>query len=447
MNLFRNLLFWIVLALVGALVAQLLLQDPGYVLVRYRGTDYSTTLANAILIGLVALVALWLLWKLLTLPLLAMRHRRDRMTRARLTDGLDALDRGHWSQAEKLLVQAADDDEAATIARVGAARAAAARGDAVVAHQQLDMLAADHATTRALALAELALAQGRPADALVALDTPGAQPLPPRGLVLRTQALDATGRAGDAYGLLGALRQQHALPSDRLDALEARWAEAALRQAGDANVLADRWEALPKPLKSDPAAVAAYAERAAALRWEEAAAKSIEQALDTRWDDGLAALYGRLPIGLIDARRAHAERWLQAHPGSPGLLLTLARLTRAQGQWPQSETYLHRALAQGAHPEAWEELGHGFAQVGDDARARLSYANALRASRGETITELPGRDLRQQIHDQAAIEERDMHGLPRWVGDSSFMTTVAETRVLPEDLKMTWERMRGELGS
>ena len=32
MNLFRNLLFWIVLALVGALVAQLLVRDPGHVL-------------------------------------------------------------------------------------------------------------------------------------------------------------------------------------------------------------------------------------------------------------------------------------------------------------------------------------------------------------------------------------------------------------------------------
>ena len=35
MNLFRNLLFWIALILLGALVAQLFVQDPGYVLVRY----------------------------------------------------------------------------------------------------------------------------------------------------------------------------------------------------------------------------------------------------------------------------------------------------------------------------------------------------------------------------------------------------------------------------
>jgi ATP adenylyltransferase len=37
-----------------------------------------------------------------------------------------------------------------------------------------------------------------------------------------------------------------------------------------------------------------------------------------------------------------------------------------------------------------------------------------------------------------------LHGLPRWMGDTNFMTTVAETRVLPEDLDTTWRRMRAE---
>ncbi len=35
-----------------------------------------------------------------------------------------------------------------------------------------------------------------------------------------------------------------------------------------------------------------------------------------------------------------------------------------------------------------------------------------------------------------------MHELPRWVGDTNFMTVTAETRVLPETLDITWERLR-----
>ena len=420
MNLFRNLLFWIALALLGALVAQVLVQDQGYVLVRYGGYDYKMTLVGALLGVLAVVLVLWLAWKMLSLPFVAFRRHRKKQARARLTDGLLAVEQGHWARAEKSLVQAAQSDEVAAIARLAAGRAARERGDLAQARQHVEPLAAGQPAAHAVAVAELARAEGRHADALVALDQPAAQPLPPRGVLLRAETLAALGRAGEAYGLLGALRQQQVLAPDRLTALEAQWAEAGLREAADANELADRWETLPKPLKSDARTVAAYAERAAALRWDDAAAKSIESALDARWDESLAALYGRLPVPQdrtrLDARRANAERWLQARPASPALLVTLARIAIAQGQWPQAEGYLHRALAQGAGSEAWEELGHGFATTGDEARARQSYVNALRATRGEAVNELPGRDLRQKIFDQAAVEERDEHGVPRLRG-------------------------------
>jgi ATP adenylyltransferase len=38
-----------------------------------------------------------------------------------------------------------------------------------------------------------------------------------------------------------------------------------------------------------------------------------------------------------------------------------------------------------------------------------------------------------------------LHVLPRWSGDSNFMTVVSETRVEPEDLSTTYEKLRSAL--
>jgi ATP adenylyltransferase len=52
---------------------------------------------------------------------------------------------------------------------------------------------------------------------------------------------------------------------------------------------------------------------------------------------------------------------------------------------------------------------------------------------GMNIGEAAGAGVAGHIH---------MHVLPRWVADANFMSVVAETRVLPETLERTWERMR-----
>lgn len=37
------------------------------------------------------------------------------------------------------------------------------------------------------------------------------------------------------------------------------------------------------------------------------------------------------------------------------------------------------------------------------------------------------------------------HALPRWNGDTNFMTSIAETRVLPESLASTWQKVHARL--
>ena len=195
-NLFRTLLFWLLLAIAGAVLAQFLLRDPGFVQVRYLGTTVEMTLVGVALVAIAAGFALWLLWTTLGWPLRLWRRRRERAARAVLAEGLDALHHGRWAEAEAIFVRAAEDRTAeypvfATQARIGAARAAAARGDAAAAEGHLDAIAATAPAARAIARAEIALDAGRPDEALAALEAASGATASPRMQALRTAALAA----------------------------------------------------------------------------------------------------------------------------------------------------------------------------------------------------------------------------------------------------------------
>ena len=95
--------------------------------------------------------------------------------------------------------------------------------------------------------------------------------------------------------------------------------------------------------------------------------------------------------------------------------------------------YLHVATLEAAAPEALAEMMRLTARA-EAALRKLYKPEGLNI--GMNVGACAGDGVAGHIH---------MHVLPRWCGDASFMSTVGETRVLPEELGVTWERLQGAL--
>jgi len=92
--------------------------------------------------------------------------------------------------------------------------------------------------------------------------------------------------------------------------------------------------------------------------------------------------------------------------------------------------YQHLDQLQGLPAEAAQEM-MALAQGWEGMLRRVYHPDGINL--GMNIGKAAGAGIAGHIH---------MHVLPRWVADANFITTVGETRVLPESLEETWQRLR-----
>jgi len=97
--------------------------------------------------------------------------------------------------------------------------------------------------------------------------------------------------------------------------------------------------------------------------------------------------------------------------------------------------YEHVDTLQAAAQETLEEL---ILLARESERHLRAIYRPSGLNLGMNLGESAGAGIAGHVH---------MHVLPRWAGDTSFITTVGETRVLPEDLGETWRKLHAAFGN
>ncbi len=411
---------WIAILLLLAVAAgaafgwQWVVEDPGYVLIRLRGTSVETTLV----FGVFAVLLFWgflsLAWRLLRWPARAWVRTQRRRARENLANGLAAFAEGRYLQAEKLLAKAAKQPAVRGPAYLAMARAAHSRGDDAAAATALDEASRDVEAAALAQRAKFLSERGRHADVLALLKPKAVGGnLSPIGWSMLIEAAVAENDAQTALDALPVLAKTQSLSPVALAALESRVLVAALASAPSQARLNTLWSSVSRNQRKRTEIIAAFARRSAHFGQTLAAMDEIESALRREWNDPLSLAYSDLGPAELATRTKHAEAWLSIAPNSTWLLTSLGRLCRDQKLWGKGIQYVSRAVQIAESPIAWETLGDCYAGSAEEALANRCYSNALLNSRNQPAVPLQGRDAIRVDTQALIVEERDNHGVPR----------------------------------
>ena len=129
---------------------------------------------------------------------------------------------------------------------------------------------------------------------------------------------------------------------------------------------------------------------------------------------------------VVDDRTRDAERLIVYRGISNFVILNLFPYT--SGHFMVAP-YVHLDRLDDAAPDQLTEM-MTLVQRGITALRRLYNPEGFNV--GMNLGQAAGAGIREHFH---------LHVVPRWTGDANFMTITGETRVLPEELQTTYNRM------
>ncbi|MEO0972197.1 MAG: heme biosynthesis HemY N-terminal domain-containing protein [Pseudomonadota bacterium] len=371
---------------VGAFSAHFLLEDRGYVLIRFMGT--STEMSVPVLV--MALVAFYVALRIIAQVLGAPRRigsawgaREKAVAQGALTRGLAEISAGNLARGERILTRQAARGDAPVLAYLEAARAAQRQGAKARRDSWLKR-ANDHAPGDApsvlITQAELEMADGDFDRALSTLRRLEAiRPRHARCLALQADIYEQQQAWGQLDELLPRLKKEKALPSAGLARLENQVTGHAIRIAAqrlDGPGLKRRWKQLGAKQKEDVSLTHRYVGALIQVGDEIEATEVIKRSMRQRWQPELLYTIGQLSDAQQRKLQPQITAWRRKRQEDPALLYAAAAVG-ASNDPLKAIARLESSLEQAPRLESFELYGRLLDRQGRHAEATVAFRSAL----------------------------------------------------------------------
>lgn len=378
----------IALALVvGALLAQWLMADAGYVAIRFAGHLIEMSAVTFLLVLIAGFFVVRLVMKLLSARRLWRERqiaRRQERARRALAKGLLEMAEGEWEASEETFTRTARDAESPVAHYMVAARAAELQGSAQRRDEWL-LRALDASTERRAPVlimqAEMHLKHKQYQAALATLQQLEARgETTPRAIMLLARIYRQTRDWRALEALEPRLRATRGVSRAFADETVAQIYLDRLKEAGDARdvqALRTAWKDMPRSLTQRGEIVVGYARAAMTCDEDDAAEVELRRFLDKQWDEGAVLAYGELDTAEPLVTLERAEQWLPEHREDATLLLACARLSIRAELYGKARSYLETSIAIRPRLETWQLLASLFEQLGERDRATQALNDAV----------------------------------------------------------------------
>jgi HemY protein len=387
----RWLVSLIVLAIMAVGLALAGRYDPGYVVLVYPPWRAELSFVSFLLLLALLVTGAYLLTRLaivtLNLPeAVRIRHQRREAERqnALFTDALAAYLEGRYQEAEKLAARIQSDPLRVQLGRVLAGRCAAE----IRAYSRRDAYLAEARQSESPLAALFAEAESR----LLERDATGALTAIEAGKViapahtalsrLELKARQMLGQWDEVLKLADQLAKANALEPSAIDHVRRNAHLGNIkRRANDDKGLLEYWKKLSEAFKTEPVNALEAANAFKELGGNDTAVDILGAALNTNWDESLAARYGQIvgknPLKQIE----RAEKWLSEHPHDGALLMSLADLCAHEKLWGKAQSYAEASLAVAPNIDAHLALAALKEQTGQLGEACNHLKQALELCR------------------------------------------------------------------